>query len=50
MSQNSSPTVCLTFDFDAISVWLGSFAADTSTPLSRGGHEPPPFLSGQRLG
>lgn len=26
MSQNSSPTVCLTFDFDAMSVWLGSFA------------------------
>ena len=36
MSQNSSPTVCLTFDFDAISVWLGSFGADTPTPMSRG--------------
>jgi peptidoglycan-N-acetylglucosamine deacetylase len=36
MSQSSSRTVCLTFDFDAISVWLGSFGADTPTPLSRG--------------
>ena len=36
MSQDSSPTVCLTFDFDALSVWLGSFGIDTPTAMSRG--------------
>ncbi len=36
MNQNPSPTVCLTFDFDAISVWLASFGADTPTAISRG--------------
>jgi len=36
MSQSSRPTVCLTFDFDAISVWLGSFGVDTPTAISRG--------------
>ncbi|MEN9063043.1 MULTISPECIES: polysaccharide deacetylase family protein [Ponticoccus] len=29
-------TVCLTFDFDAVSLWLGSFRATTATPMSRG--------------
>ena len=36
MTQSSSPTVCLTFDFDAISVWMGSFGTDTPTAISRG--------------
>jgi len=36
MSQNPSPTICLTFDFDALSVWLGSFGIDTPTAMSRG--------------
>ncbi len=30
------PTVCLTFDFDALSVWLSSFAPATPAMLSRG--------------
>jgi peptidoglycan-N-acetylglucosamine deacetylase len=30
------PTVCLTFDFDAISLWLGTFRMATPTPISRG--------------
>ncbi len=29
-------TVCLTFDFDAVSLWVGSFRATTATPISRG--------------
>ena len=29
-------TVCLSFDFDAISVWLGSFGTSTPTAMSRG--------------
>lgn len=29
-------TVCLSFDFDAMSVWLGTFKLATPTPLSRG--------------
>lgn len=29
-------TVCLTFDFDAMSLWIGSFRATSPTPLSRG--------------
>jgi peptidoglycan/xylan/chitin deacetylase (PgdA/CDA1 family) len=31
-----STTVCLSFDFDAISVWLGSFGLRTPTTMSRG--------------
>ena len=31
-----SPTVCLTFDFDAISVWLGTLGVATPTYVSRG--------------
>ncbi|MDQ6525855.1 MULTISPECIES: polysaccharide deacetylase [unclassified Nocardioides] len=30
------PTVCLTFDFDAISVWLGTLGLATPTYVSRG--------------
>ncbi len=29
-------TICLSFDFDAISVWMGSFGAATPTAMSRG--------------
>jgi peptidoglycan/xylan/chitin deacetylase (PgdA/CDA1 family) len=29
-------TVCLTFDFDALSIWLSTFKQVTPTPLSRG--------------
>ncbi len=29
-------TVCISFDFDAISVWMGSFGAQTPTAMSRG--------------
>lgn len=29
-------TVCLTFDFDALSLWIGTFKATSPTPLSRG--------------
>ncbi len=29
-------TVCLTFDFDAMSIWIGTFKLATPTPLSRG--------------
>ncbi|WP_028216691.1 polysaccharide deacetylase family protein [Paraburkholderia oxyphila] len=29
-------TVCLTFDFDAVSIWLSTFKQVTPTPLSRG--------------
>jgi peptidoglycan/xylan/chitin deacetylase (PgdA/CDA1 family) len=29
-------TVCLSFDFDAISVWIGSFGVQTPTAMSRG--------------
>jgi peptidoglycan/xylan/chitin deacetylase (PgdA/CDA1 family) len=36
MSQNSKPTVCLTFDFDAFSLWMGSFGLSSPTDLSRG--------------
>lgn len=28
--------VCLTFDFDAMSLWLGTFGVSSPTPLSRG--------------
>jgi peptidoglycan-N-acetylglucosamine deacetylase len=30
------PTVCLTFDFDAISIWLGTFKAKSPSMISRG--------------
>jgi peptidoglycan/xylan/chitin deacetylase (PgdA/CDA1 family) len=36
MEQESSPTVCLTFDFDAISLWLGPFSAQSPSMISRG--------------
>ena len=36
MVQESSPTVCLTFDFDAISLWLGPFSAQSPSMISRG--------------
>lgn len=29
-------TVCLTFDFDAMSLWIGTFKQPSPTPLSRG--------------
>lgn len=29
-------TVCLTFDFDAFSIWVSTFKQTTATPLSRG--------------
>jgi peptidoglycan/xylan/chitin deacetylase (PgdA/CDA1 family) len=29
-------TVCLTFDFDAMAIWLSTFKQSTPTPLSRG--------------
>lgn len=29
-------TVCLTFDFDAVSLWIGTFRLTTPTPVSRG--------------
>ncbi len=29
-------TVCLTFDFDAVSIWVSSFRQTSPTPLSRG--------------
>lgn len=29
-------TVCLTFDFDAVSLWVSSFKATSPTPVSRG--------------
>ncbi|MCP8897460.1 polysaccharide deacetylase [Shinella daejeonensis] len=29
-------TVCLTFDFDAVSLWLSSFRTTSATPVSRG--------------
>src|SRR5215467_14827426 len=36
MRQISKPTVCLTFDFDAFSLWMGSFGLSSPTDLSRG--------------
>lgn len=36
MSQNALHTVCLTFDFDALSVWLGDRGSATPAELSRG--------------
>ena len=29
-------TVCLTFDFDALSIWVSTFKLTSPTPLSRG--------------
>ncbi len=29
-------TVCLTFDFDAVSIWVSTFKQTTATPVSRG--------------
>ena len=34
--MSGSSTVCLTFDFDAISLWINTFKATTPTPISRG--------------
>jgi peptidoglycan/xylan/chitin deacetylase (PgdA/CDA1 family) len=34
--EMSRSTVCLTFDFDAISLWLGPFAARSPSMISRG--------------
>jgi len=31
-------SVCLTFDFDAVSLWVSSFKQTTATPVSRGGY------------
>jgi peptidoglycan/xylan/chitin deacetylase (PgdA/CDA1 family) len=36
MTEDSSHTVCLTFDFDALSVWLGGYAVVTPAMHSRG--------------
>lgn len=36
MSQSRPSTVCLTFDFDAMSVWLGGYPRVTPAMLSRG--------------
>ena len=34
--MSDGPTACLTFDFDALSVWLGPYASPTPSALSRG--------------
>lgn len=34
--MSAGPTACLTFDFDALSIWLGPFALPTPSALSRG--------------
>jgi peptidoglycan/xylan/chitin deacetylase (PgdA/CDA1 family) len=36
MANGRQHTVCLTFDFDALSVWLGGYSAVTPAMLSRG--------------
>jgi peptidoglycan/xylan/chitin deacetylase (PgdA/CDA1 family) len=36
MEHNKQHTVCLTFDFDALSVWLGDYSPVTPAMLSRG--------------
>jgi peptidoglycan/xylan/chitin deacetylase (PgdA/CDA1 family) len=36
MSDSPVATVCLTFDFDAISIWIGPFAARSPSAISRG--------------
>jgi peptidoglycan/xylan/chitin deacetylase (PgdA/CDA1 family) len=35
-AASSPATVCLTFDFDAISIWIGPFAARSPSMISRG--------------
>jgi len=32
----SNPTVCLSFDFDAISLWIGPMGAKSPSMISRG--------------
>src|SRR5512135_3601373 len=34
--MNKKITVCLTFDFDAMSVWIGTFRATSPSAISRG--------------
>ena len=34
--SDAPPTVCLTFDFDAISLWVGPYAATSPSAISRG--------------
>ena len=36
MTDTPCTTVCLTFDFDAISIWIGPFAARSPSMISRG--------------
>jgi peptidoglycan/xylan/chitin deacetylase (PgdA/CDA1 family) len=36
MATMSAPTVCLSFDFDAISLWIGPMAAKSPSMISRG--------------
>ena len=36
MSDQPVSTVCLTFDFDAISLWIGPYAARSPSMISRG--------------
>ena len=36
MAPGSTHTVCLTFDFDAISLWIGPFKAQSPSMISRG--------------
>lgn len=36
MAETPRSTVCLTFDFDAISLWIGPFAARSPSAISRG--------------
>lgn len=36
MAESRRATVCLTFDFDAISIWIGPFAARSPSMISRG--------------
>jgi peptidoglycan/xylan/chitin deacetylase (PgdA/CDA1 family) len=36
MTVSSRSTVCLTFDFDAISLWIGPYAARSPSMISRG--------------
>jgi peptidoglycan-N-acetylglucosamine deacetylase len=36
MARQSSHSVCLTFDFDAMSIWIGSFQSNNPSMISRG--------------
>lgn len=36
MTANPGPTVCLTFDFDAVSMWIGTLGLATPQYISRG--------------